>query len=317
MSAWITRGAVTAVLGITVCLPGASVSDEIEARASSPTGEESVEAPSLEEPDALFDDAFDSELELSSDMDRADPFESANRKVFVFNQGVDTILLDPVTRGYRFLVPELARKGVRRMFLNLESPKILVNDLLQLRFKDAGETFGRFVLNTTMGLGGLLDVAKSAGWEHHDADFGQTLGKMGVASGPYLVIPIFGPSTVRDGLGSIVDMAMRPLMYILGPTEIVLQISIASGDSLTELDANHDKLEALEKSSIDFYAAMRSAYLQSRRAKIEEGAPEDEPIVPEDEPIVSGDEPIVPGDQPVAMQGSEVTADLFLAHLIN
>ena len=92
----------------------------------------------------------------------------------------NTVVFDPVTRGYRFLVPEPARKGIRRAFLNLNSPKIFVNDLLQLRFKDAAQTLGRFVLNTTLGLGGLFDAGKAAGWERHDTDFGQTLAKMGV-----------------------------------------------------------------------------------------------------------------------------------------
>jgi phospholipid-binding lipoprotein MlaA len=287
MRAWLTRGAVAAVLGVAFCLPAASASDELEERASSPSGEVSAEALSPREPDLLFDEAFDAELELSSDVDRADPFEKGNRRVFVFNQGVDTVFFQPVTRGYRFLVPEPARKGIRRVFLNLDSPKIVVNDLLQLRFKDAAQTLGRFVLNTTVGVGGLFDIGRAAGWERHDADFGQTLGKMGVASGPYLVIPILGPSTVRDGLGSIVDLTLQPLAYVLGPTTLLLQLQvyIASGNGLAALDANHDELETLEESSIDFYAAMRNAYLQSRRAKIGGMAPPPAPVAVQDAKI--------------------------------
>jgi phospholipid-binding lipoprotein MlaA len=275
MRVWITHRTVAAVLGIAICLPAAPAFAKHEEPASSPAGEVSAHDPLPSEPDPLFDEEFDAELELASNMDRADPFENTNRKVFAFNRGVHTVIFDPVTRGYRFLVPEPARKGIHRVFLNLNSPRILVNDLLQLRFKDAAQTLGRCVLNSTLGLGGLFDAGKAAGWERHDADFGQTLAKIGVASGPYLMLPVFGPSTVRDGLGSVVDLAFQPLAYILGPAELLVQLYITSGKGLATLDASHDKLEALEDSSVDFYAAMRSAYLQSRRAAVEGRAPLD------------------------------------------
>jgi phospholipid-binding lipoprotein MlaA len=277
MPIWLTHGAVAAALAFALCIPAASVSAELETPTPFPAGEVSEDAPLATEPDPLFDEDFDEELELSSDINGADPFESANRKVFVFNQGMNTVVIDPVMRGYRFLVPEPARKGLRRVYLNLNSPKVFVNDLLQLRFKDAAETLGRLVLNSTLGLGGLFDAGKAAGWERHDNDFGLTLAKMGVESGPYLMIPVFGPSTVRDGVGSLVDLAFQPLAYVLGPAELMVQVYIGSGNALTLLEANHHKLEALEDSSVDFYAAMRSAYLQSRRAAIEGIAPLDAP----------------------------------------
>jgi phospholipid-binding lipoprotein MlaA len=275
MRVWITHRTIAAALGIAICLSAAAAFAEHEEPTSFPTGEVSADDPLPSQPDPLFDEEFDAELELASDVDRSDPFEKTNRKVFAFNQGVNAVVFDPVTRGYRFLVPALARRGIHQMFLNLNSPKILVNDLLQLRFKDAAQTLGRCVLNSTLGIGGLFDVGKAVGWERHDADFGQTLAKAGVVSGPYLMIPVFGPSTVRDGLGSIVDLAFQPLAYILGPTELLVQLYITSGKSLAALDANHDKLEALEDSSVDFYAAMRSAYLQSRRAAAEGRTPLD------------------------------------------
>jgi phospholipid-binding lipoprotein MlaA len=218
--------------------------------------------------DEIFDDAFELELDRTSDMQRLDPFEDTNRKMFAFNERVIDYVLDPIMVGYRFAVPSPARRGLRLAFQNLDAPRILVNDLLQLRFRDAGETLGRFVLNTAFGFGGIFDVGEAAGWVRHDADFGQTLGKMGVASGPYLMVPVFGPTTVRDGFGSIIDLAFQPLAYILGPAEIMLQLYIGSGNGLIAIDANHDKLEALEESSIDYYAALRSAYLQNRRAAV-------------------------------------------------
>jgi phospholipid-binding lipoprotein MlaA len=230
----------------------------------------SSEAPPVaaSEPDPLFDDIFDEDFDAPDPMLEADPFERTNRNVFFFNQQVETVLFDPITRGYRFLVPAPARRSIRRAALNLYSPKTVVNDLLQLRFVDAAETLGRFVLNSTLGLGGLLDPAIEAGWEQHESDFGQTLAKFGVGSGPYLMIPVFGPTTVRDGFGTVVDLAFQPLTYILGPTDLLLQVYIGSGTGLTALDDAHDKLQALEDSSVDYYAALRSAYLQSRRATI-------------------------------------------------
>jgi len=234
-------------------------------------------------PDPLFDDDFENE----SPEQAADPFERSNRKVFGFNEGLDTVLIRPVLVGYRFLVPTFARRGIRRMFLNLSSPKIFVNDLLQLRFRDAGITLGRLALNTTLGFGGLLDPGEAAGWPRHDSDFGQTLAKYGMPSGPYLVVPVLGPSTVRDGFGDIVDLAFQPLTYVLWPAQIMLQVYIGGGTGLAALDANYDKVNALEESSIDFYAAMRSAYLQNRRAVIAEASgasPASDPhLVPDEE----------------------------------
>ena len=209
--------------------------------------------------DPLLDDEFDQAPPIS------DPFERTNRAFLNFNRGVDRYFLEPVTRGYRFLIPRPVRNGVRRVFLNLNSPSILVNDLLQLQFKDAGETFGRFVLNTTIGIGGVFDIAEEAGWEYHSADFGQTLAKVGISSGPYLMVPILGPNTVRDGVGDIVDILFQPLTYLIGPTP---NIFIGTGGGFAEFEARGPAMHALEQSSVDYYAALRSAYLQNREALI-------------------------------------------------
>lgn len=220
---------------------------------------ETVEDPLL---DVEFDEGFDFEDESIV----SDPFENTNRAFLKFNRGVHRWLLSPITRGYQFLVPEPARKGVRRALINLKSPSILVNDLLQLRFKDGAETLGRFLLNSTIGMGGLFDVGIEAGWEYHSADFGQTLARVGVVSGPYLVVPVLGPTTVRDGLGDIVDIMFQPLTYLVGPAPNLL---IGGGRGLAELDAKTEVIEALEISSVDYYAALRSAYTQNRQAEIE------------------------------------------------
>jgi phospholipid-binding lipoprotein MlaA len=220
-----------------------------------------IQADEDTEYDALFVDEFDFGEELSAN----DPFEGTNRVFFEFNRGLDHYFLSPMTRGYRFVVPEVARRGLRRMFINLKSPSILVNDLLQLRFADAGQTLGRFLLNTSLGIGGIFDVGVEAGWEYHDSDFGQTLARLGVGSGPYLVIPVLGPNTLRDGFGNIVDVLFQPLTYLIGPTP---NIWIGTGSGFTRLEASGRALHALEESSVDYYAALRSAYLQSRAAHV-------------------------------------------------
>lgn len=215
--------------------------------------------------DPLFDDIYTDEESEGG----ADPLEALNRAFFAFNRGLDFVLLDPITTGYEFLVPEPARKALFRAFRNVNSPVIFANDVLQLRFRDAGETMGRFLLNSTVGAGGLFDAGRELGWEHHDSDFGQTLGRYGVKSGPYLVVPLLGPSTLRDGFGQIVDGLFQPLTYIIGPAQLLtVALPIGGGRGLTLRSHHSDELEALEESSVDFYAAMRSAYLQDRRAKI-------------------------------------------------
>ena len=215
--------------------------------------------------DAEYSALLEEEFNFGEDLSPNDPFESANRAFLNFNRRLDRYLLSPMTRGYRFLVPEVARRGMRRAFINLNSPSILVNDLLQLRFVDAGQTLGRFLLNTSLGIGGIFDVGVEAGWHHHDSDFGQTLARLGVGSGPYLVLPVLGPNTVRDGLGDIVDVLFHPLTYVIGPTP---NVWIGTGSGFTRLEANGPAMRALEESSVDYYAALRSAFLQSRAAQV-------------------------------------------------
>lgn len=230
------------------------------AAASIPEGDAWDRIPTSLEYDPFFEDEFEFDVP-----EIYDPFEPTNRVVLMFNRGVDTVVLDPLTRGYRFVVPEPARDAIRRVFQNLNSPSILVNQVLQLRFRDAGETFGRFVLNSSIGWGGLFDVALEAGWERQEADFGQTLALVGVGPGPYLVLPILGPNTVRDGVGDIVDRAMQPLTYLIGPTPSLV---IGTGSGFTTRAAKAEALNALKESSVDYYAALRSAYLQNRAAQI-------------------------------------------------
>jgi phospholipid-binding lipoprotein MlaA len=212
-----------------------------------------------------YDDLFDDEFGLGEDAAPNDPFERTNRALLGFNQGLSRFVFDPMIRGYRFVVPKPGRRAVRRMFLNFKAPATLVNDLLQLRIVDATQTVGRFVLNSTIGYAGIFDVAIEAGWEHHESDFGQTLGRYGVGAGPYLVLPLLGPSTIRDGFGGLVDLFFQPLSYFIG---IAPNLVIGASSGLSSLDAHDPALKALEESSVDFYAALRSAFLQSRAAHV-------------------------------------------------
>jgi phospholipid-binding lipoprotein MlaA len=221
------------------------------------------------EPDPFFDEDFDAALDIQ---DPDDPLEGMNRVFFRFNMWLDGLFWEPVTEGYRALVPEPGRKAVRRAFLNFGSAPVFANDILQMRFDEAGETLGRFVLNSTVGMCGLFDAGIEAGWEYHDSDFGETLALYGVPRGPYLVIPVFGPSSVRDGAGDVVDRLFEPLTYVFGIGILgsTIQVAIGTGSGITTYEAHDEELDQLEASSIDFYSALRSVYLQNRDAEIRE-----------------------------------------------
>jgi len=221
----------------------------------------------LENYDPLYDEADETEPdELISD-----PLEPMNRAFFRFNEGVDWLIFDPLTQGYRFLVPSPARRGIERAFHNLNSPVIFANLVLQGRGRDAAQTFGRFAANTTLGVVGIFDYAEDViGWKRTDADFGQTLAVYGTPSGPYLVVPVFGPSTVRDGFGTVVDQVMDPLTYFVAPLQLQWSLLFGGSQGLAYREANADALQALREASVDFYAAMRSAYSQAREGDVKE-----------------------------------------------
>jgi phospholipid-binding lipoprotein MlaA len=248
----------SALLAILLARPAGADMELVSPEGTPVLGAESAEGDGF---DPIFDDAS----QFPDEFQAADPWEGTNRVFFAFNQKLDAVFWRPITSGYRFVVPEAGRRGIYRAFLNLNSPSIFVNDLLQLRFRNAGETLGRFVLNTTLGMGGLFDAGIEAGWKRHEADFGQTLALVGVGSGPYLVLPVFGPNTVRDGLGDVVDYMFQPLTYFLGPSQ---QLFLGGTEGLATRDHHARQLDALESSSVDFYAALRSAYFQNREAEI-------------------------------------------------
>lgn len=204
----------------------------------------------------------------STNAPKADPLEGMNRATFAFNDAVDRAVLKPVAKGYRFLTPEFARAGVNNAFANVGDVSVAVNNLLQGKAGDAVSDLGRIVVNSTLGILGLFDVASPMGLEKHNEDFGQTLGRWGVGSGPYLVVPFMGPSTIRDALGRPVDGYAGYYRYVHHvPTRNVLLGAelIAVRESL--LNAS----QSLEEASLDRYQFLRDAYLQRRLNQVYDG----------------------------------------------
>lgn len=208
------------------------------------------------------------------DPDANDPYEKTNRAIFKFNMGLDRYVMKPVATGYRRTFPIWTRSGIRSFLDNLQTPVYLVNNLLQGNFKGADATFARFAENTLFGPFGFRDVARTQGKiEAQPEDFGQTLAVWGVKNGgPYLVIPLLGPSNPRDLFGRVVDTAMDPQTYVnwgdhlfwIQPTEQTLDI-------VDSRSRNLDALDELQRSSVDFYASVRSLYSQARESAIRNG----------------------------------------------
>jgi phospholipid-binding lipoprotein MlaA len=197
-----------------------------------------------------------------------DPFEPTNREIFNLDVQLDHVVATPVAKFYRSAVPQEARDGIHNALDNLNAPVVLVNDVLQGEGEKASNTAGRFVINSTVGLAGLIDVAGKLGIPGHDNDFGITLGKGGAAEGSYLVLPFAGPKPPRDLLGTGVDIAFDPLTYITWNNSSLYMIIRGGLGVLDSRAANIDSVAAIERSSIDFYATTRSLYRQNRNAQI-------------------------------------------------
>ena len=203
-----------------------------------------------------------------------DPFEPMNRFVFDMNQGFDKAVLLPVAQAYVDVVPEPARDSVHNFLENLDLPVTFANDVLQGEFERAGQTMGRFTVNTTVGIGGLFDVASRFGIPDHSEDFGQTLGTWGVGEGPYLVLPFFGPDPPRDAFGQVADIFMDPTTYIHINEHIYWSAGREVAEAVDLRSRNIDNLESIERSSVDYYASMRSLYRQHRNSEIRNGKPD-------------------------------------------
>ena len=198
-----------------------------------------------------------------------DPWENFNRGTFAFNKVFDKYLLSPLAKGYRIILPNEVRTGIRNFFSNLKEPWTFINATLQGDLKNSGVSIARFGLNTTIGLLGIFDVASSLGLEKQKEDFGQTLGVYGVESGPYLVLPLLGPSTVRDAIGKVAGFVADPITIALnkdGKDEWLWIGTAIKGVDFRE--QNLEKIDNLDATSVDFYATVRSLYLERRNRMI-------------------------------------------------
>jgi phospholipid-binding lipoprotein MlaA len=199
-----------------------------------------------------------------------DPLEPLNRTIFKFNDTVDKVVLKPAAKGYNAVMPPAGRTMVHNFFSNLDDIIVTLNDLLQFKPRQAFSDGGRILINTTVGALGLVDAATAVGFPKHDEDFGQTLGYWGVENGPYLVLPILGPSTLRDSIGLYVDSRpsrLRRINHMRTRNQAYLLDAVSTRAELLEQE------KVLEQAVIDRYAFIRDAYLQRRRSLVYDGNP--------------------------------------------
>ena len=201
-----------------------------------------------------------------------DPLEPTNRVIFDVNDFMDRLLFRPLAELYRATIPPGIRDRVAGILSNMKEPVIFANNLLQGEVSDAGTTASRFGINTTLGVAGMWDVANSFGLQQQTGDFGQTLNSWGIKSGPYLVLPLFGPSNFRDAIGMGVDTVMSPWQYLAAidshGTENRLSYTSTVVDGVVKREENIEALDALKSGSLDFYAQMRSVYRQYRAKQL-------------------------------------------------
>lgn len=207
---------------------------------------------------------------IRSDLEQPDPWESWNRKVFTFNDAIDRYTLTPVAKAYQWATPVVVEQGIKDMLSNLLDIETVINDLLQFKFVQAASDTGRFLLNTTVGVLGLFDVASSIGLAKHNEDFGQTLGYWGMGAGPYLIMPLFGPVTLRDGFGS----------FSGGYTDYLVNLDhVPTRNQLLAvrlIDKRAGLFAAEKLITGDRYAFIRDAYLQRREYLVSDGVVEDD-----------------------------------------
>ncbi len=231
---------------------------------------QSVKVVESEEAGDEFDDEF-----ASADEEVSDPLSGYNRAMTSFNDGFYVYVLDPTARGYAYVVPEIARKGISNVFNNLMFPIRFVNNILQLKFENSMEELGRFVVNSTFGILGLMDVADSElGWKEHDEDFGQTLGYYGIGPGFHVVLPFLGPSNVRDIVGLSVDSFADPTFSTQNdwkiPNNLEKSIGLKALNVTNKTSLHLGEYENIKKDALDLYPFLRDVYEQKRENEIKE-----------------------------------------------
>jgi phospholipid-binding lipoprotein MlaA len=219
--------------------------------------------------------------------DEYDPWEPMNTNIFEFNRQVDRFVLKPVAKGYDFVMPDLVQVGISNIFSNLRFAPRFLNNVFQGKVKGAGIEVGRFLINSTVGVAGFFDLAKKVDLVTPDEDFGQTLGFYGVKPGPYLVLPLLPPFTVRDFVGYVGDVFLNPINWLVAPiievnnvpsviarhnrmTSSLIQTGSRVGEIINERSRNLEKYQGVEEATLDLYTAVRNAYLQKRAQAIRE-----------------------------------------------
>jgi phospholipid-binding lipoprotein MlaA len=200
-----------------------------------------------------------------------DPFEPTNRAIFEFNRAADTYVIKPVAQGYREVVPEPGRIGIRNFLDNMRQPVVFMNNVLQGEIDRAFVTLARFMVNTTAGLLGFLDAAGEQGYPRQQGDFGQTLYVWGVPDGPYLMLPLLGPSNPRDAIGFGIDSLADPWGYWASSTAFDYSRTGVSG--IDRREQVLEEVDNIERTSIDFYATVRSLWRQKRLEDLHHGKP--------------------------------------------
>lgn len=202
--------------------------------------------------------------EISQNKD--DPYENINRKVYDFNDKLDDYVAKPVADAYKFITPDFVERGVSNFFSNLKNVNVVANDLLQGKFEQSGRDTGRLLMNTTLGMAGLFDVAKTVGLEQNDEDFDQTLAVWGVPQGSYIVLPLLGPITTRGIPGAVFDTAANPANYVGAPIQAI---------SLVNARANAEgSLKFIDEAALDPYVFTRESFLQWRTHLVNDGKDE-------------------------------------------
>ena len=199
-----------------------------------------------------------------------DPWRETNQRIFKLNDYFDQLIVRPVAAGYTLFIPRIARQGIGNFFSNIDDINVFVNDLLQLKLDAAMNDSGRLLVNTTLGLGGVLDVASGFGMHKNEEDFGQTLGRWGVGSGPYVMLPVFGASNVRDSFGLILDTLFNPIQYHEDESLRLTLFLVKETDSRSGLLALDELIIG------DRYLFVREAYVQRREYLVADGQVEDE-----------------------------------------
>jgi len=209
----------------------------------------------------------------------SDPLEDLNRVIFFINDGLDTMFLRPISVAYVTFIPTPLRKGIDNFMSNVATPVTLSNDLLQGEWERAGITTKRFIINSTVGLGGLVDYAATQGLPKHTEDFGQTLAVYGVGSGPYLYVPVLGPATPRHLVGRVVDLLADPWTYILYNQSRLIRVAPTAVVAASSRGSNDKALASIKETSVDHYSSIKNLYSQSRRNAINNGEVNDDDLV--------------------------------------